>query len=163
MVAFLTTMPIGVAGAVSRKGSATIESHLLDVAKNFASFGLFGKLVGGKIVPLEASDTAAVIHGLLVRAYPSGTTTIAATLGTSVPPTEGFTDVLVRGYAIVKKSAGVPAKGGQVYVRIANPLSGRPIGAIETALVSGETVAVSRCLFTTAADSDGFVEIEFNI
>ncbi|MFR1534290.1 MAG: hypothetical protein ACLSTO_12055 [Bilophila wadsworthia] len=71
MSAYLTRMPAGIPGDVSRKEGATIESSL--VGSKAIPYGAFVKLVSGKLEPLAASDTAAVIYGLAVRPYPSPT------------------------------------------------------------------------------------------
>lgn len=68
MPAYLTRMPAGIPGDVSRKEGATIESSL--VGSKTIPYGAFVKLVSGKLEPLAASDTAAVIYGLAVRPYP---------------------------------------------------------------------------------------------
>lgn len=68
MSAYLTRMPAGIPGDVSRKEGATIESSL--VGSKAIPYGAFVKLVSGKLEPLAASDTAAVIYGLAVRPYP---------------------------------------------------------------------------------------------
>ena len=61
MPAYLTRMPAGIPGDVSRKEGATIESSL--VGSKAIPYGAFVKLVSGKLEPLAASDTAAVIYG----------------------------------------------------------------------------------------------------
>ncbi|EFN5616768.1 hypothetical protein FQH40_23250, partial [Escherichia coli] len=55
--AYLTRMPLGIAGGVTRPRDLTIEPVSLDHTKQFASYGLVGKYVNDKFVPLESGDT----------------------------------------------------------------------------------------------------------
>ncbi|RYD87500.1 MAG: hypothetical protein EOP50_20660, partial [Sphingobacteriales bacterium] len=56
--AYLYRMPSGIPGDVTRRSHSTIEAVMLG-ATPFASFGIFGKVVSGKFVPIGAGDTAA--------------------------------------------------------------------------------------------------------
>jgi len=163
MVAFLYRMPNGIRGDISRRQSTTVEPQLLNSALPFANYGMFGKIVSGKFVPLVASDTASVIYGILARPFPMTGSNASDPLGVDVPAVNGVADVVRRGYMTVVNVAGTPALGSQVYVRIANPSGIRVIGAIEAALVSGETVAVTGCTFAGTQDASGNVEIAYNI
>lgn len=162
MVAFTYRMPSGIPGAVSRESVSTIEAIPSNASLPFAGFGLFGKIASGKFVPVGSGDAAAAVYGLLVRAYPAGNTQDG--LGTSTP-NQGATihDVLRRGYMTVKNNAGTPALNGQVYVRVAAAAAGKPIGGIEAAADSTNTIAVTNCIFMGPADANGNVEIAFNI
>jgi hypothetical protein len=159
--AILYRMPSGIAGDVTRQSQSTIEpAHLGAVP--FDGFGLFAKVVsGGKVEPLGAGDTAAQAYGLLVRSFP--TTSSNDPLGTSTPPTKGVVDVLRRGYMTVKNNAGAAALAGQVYVRVANPATGKPIGGIEAVADGANTIAIDGAIFMHPADAAGNVEIAFNI
>lgn len=161
--AILYRMPSGIPGAVTRQGVATIESVIHDQNNAFSAFGLFGKLSGGKFVPLGAGDAATAIYGLLVRPYPTQGANASDPLGTAVPPTIGVANVLRRGYIAVKLNAGTAALGGQVYVRIANAAAGKPINGIEAAADGTNTIAVAGATFMSAADASGNVEIAYNI
>lgn len=135
--AYLTRMPSGIPGDVTRKSQSTIESVILG-ATAFASFGLLGKISSGKFVPFGSGDKDGDEYGFLVRAYP--TTSSQDPLGTSTPPTKGAVDVLKRGYITVKVNAGTSALGSQVYVRVANAGVSKPIGGIEAV---GEVVGTA--------------------
>ena len=111
MSAYLTRMPAGIPGDVSRKEGATIESSL--VGSKTIPYGAFVKLVSGKLEPLAASDTAAVIYGLAVRPYPKQSDAVG--FGVASAPAGSLCDVLRSGYMTVKLASGTAARGGQVY------------------------------------------------
>lgn len=135
--AFLYRMPSGIPGDVSRKSQSTIEPVQYG-ATAFTAFGLFGKISAGKVIPVATNDVASSIYGLLVRAYPTQSSTDP--LGTSTPPTSGYGDIMRRGYMTIKCNAGTAALNSQVYLRIANPSSGKPVGGIEAV---GEVVGTA--------------------
>lgn len=159
--AFLYRMPSGISGDVSRKSQSTIESH--PVGAQFAAFGLFGKIDGttGKFVPLAAADTAEVIYGLFVRAYP--TQSAQNELGKAVPQPNGIQDVLRRGYMTVKCNAGNAKKAGTVYVRVTAGTEAKPIGGIEAAADGANSIELPNAFFMHDADAQGNVELSFNI
>lgn len=161
--AILYRMPSGIPGAVTRQAVSTIEPAILDSTNAFSAFGLFGKLVAGKFVPIGAGDAASSVYGLLVRPYPTQGASASDPLGTAVPPTTGVANVLRRGYMTVKLNSGTAALGGQVYVRVANAAAGKPIGGIEAAADGTNTIAVTGATFMSAADASGNVEIAYNI
>ncbi|USE78845.1 hypothetical protein NDR89_19595 [Cupriavidus gilardii] len=161
--AILYRMPSGIPGDISRQSQATVEPQIFDPALPFPGYGLFGKLVAGKFVPIASGDTAAVVYGLLVRPYPTTGGAGSEPVGTATPPTKGVCDVLRRGYMTVKNNAGSPTNGGQVYVRVAAAAAGKPIGGIEAAADGTNTIAVTGAIFTNAGDANGNVEIAFNI
>ncbi|WP_079218923.1 structural cement protein Gp24 [Herbaspirillum robiniae] len=163
MTAYLYRMPSGIPGDVSRPSQSTIEPGVFNSAAAFAGYGLFGKIVSGKFVPIGASDVAAAVYGLLVRPYPTTGGAGNDPVGTSTPPTSGMADIMRRGYMTVKNNAGTPVKGGQVYVRVAAAAAGKPIGGIEAAADSTNTIAITGATFMDAGDAAGNVEIAFNI
>ncbi len=163
MVAFLYRMGNGVAGDVTRQSQSTIEPQIYNSSLPFGGYGLPGKIASGKFVPIAGGEAASAIYGFLVRPYPITGANASDPLGTSVPPTSGMSDVLRRGYINVKNNAGTPALNGQVYVRVANAAAGKPIGGVEAASDSTNTVAVANCIFMGAADASGNVEIAFNV
>nr|WP_253260895.1 hypothetical protein [Rhodanobacter glycinis] len=154
-------MPSGIPGDVSRKLNSTIESAFFDSAAVFASYGIPAKLVNGKVQPFSGGETAASLHGFLVRPYP--TQSAQEPIGTAVPPTTGMANILRRGWMTVANNAGTPAQGGTVYVRIAAAAAGKPLGGIEAVADSTNTVALTGVAFTNAGDANGNVEIEYNI
>ncbi|MDM8357483.1 structural cement protein Gp24 [Pandoraea communis] len=163
--AYQFRMPAGFAGDLQRAEVATIETQLIDASAPPAAFGLPVKLVSGKVQPINlAADTAAVVYGVNIRAYPiqgNGTDP----LGTSTPPTSGVVDVLKRGYINVALGGTASAtKNGTVYVRVAGAASGKPLGGFEAAADSTNTVAMpASWYFTGPADANGITEIAVNI
>jgi hypothetical protein len=163
--AYTFRMPAGFAGDLQRAEVATIEPQQIDSATPPTVFGVPVKLVSGKVQPINNSaDTAALVYGINLRAYPiqgNGTDP----LGTSTPPTSGVTDILKRGYVMVSLGGVAAAtKGGTVYVRVAGAAAGKPLGGFEAAADSTNTVALpSNTYFTGPADAYGITEIAFNI
>lgn len=157
--AFLYRMPSGIPGNNSRPSASTIESHILGAA--FAAFGLFGKIdpSTGKFTTLASADTD--VYGLLVRSFPTQSAQNAS--GTSVPATTGIADVMRRGYMTVKCNAGTAKKAGAVYVRVASGTDLKPIGGIEAAADSTNTIQLKNAMFMHDADAQGNVEISYNI
>lgn len=160
--AFLYNMPLPPAGSVTRESVAHIEGQVLG-ATPFPAFGLFAKMVTGKAVPIGSGDLAAAVYGLLIRPFPQTGGAASDPIGTSTPPASGIGNILRRGYATVKVNAGVAAQGTQVYIRVADAAPGQPIGGIEAAADSTDTIAVTGAKFTGPADADGIAEIEYNI
>lgn len=163
MPAFLTRMPAGIPGDVTRPSAATIEPGVFNSAAAFGGYGLFGKISSGKFVPVGAGDAATAVYGLLIRPFPVTGANASDPLGTAVPPTSGMADVLVRGYANVKLNAGTAALGSAVYIRVGAAAAGKPIGGIEAAADGANTILVANCSFMGAADASGNAEISFNI
>lgn len=161
--AYLYRMPSGIPGDISRQSQSTVEPGIFDSAFPFASYGIPVKSVGGKIRPVAAGDAASVVIGFLVRPYPTQGGNGTEPLGTATPPTSGVGDNMRRGYMTVKNNAGTPADRGLVYVRVATPAAGKPIGGIEAAADSTNTVVIPGAFFKSAADAGGNVEIEYNI
>lgn len=162
MVAYLYRMPSGIPGDVTRQSQSTIEPQLFNSATPFSAYGLFGKVVSGRFVPVGTGDTAAVVYGLLVRPYPTQSASTA--LGVATPPTTGAADVLRRGYAAVQlRGSAAAALNGQVYVRVAAGTGPQPIGGIEAAADSTNTIAITGAVFMSPADAQGNVEIAYNI
>lgn len=157
MSAYLRRMPSGIPGDVTRKGVSIIEPVPLDPANRFSGFGLPGKISAGKFVPIAAADTASVIDGFLVRPYPTQTVNADGT-GAPISPVG---DRLELGYISVKNNAGTPVKNGAVYVRVATPAAGKPIGGIEAVADGANTVVIPRCVFMDAGDAAGNVEIRY--
>lgn len=159
MVAYITRMPAGIPGNISRTDSLTVQQEMLDTS-NLPAFGGFVKLVSGRIQAIASGDAATVIYGLLVRSFPTQSPTNA--FGAASPIAGDLVDVMRRGYMQVALAAGTAAKGAQVFVRVTAG-SGRAVGAIETVADSGNCVAVANCFFMGPADASGNVEIAFNI
>lgn len=157
--AYLKRMPSGIPGDISRRAVSKVEAVTRDAAKPFTAYGVPGKFVSGKFVPVEAADAASVVKGFFARPYPTQT---ASADGTGVH-TGIIGDALRSGYMTVKCNAGTPTAEAAVYVRVANPAAGKPIGGIEAAADSGNCVAIAGCFFKDSGDANGNVEIEFNV
>jgi len=161
--AFLYRMPAGIPGDVTRPSNSTIEPQQIDSGTPPTKYGVFVKLVSGKVQPLASADAATVVYGLLVRPFPTNSAQDA--IGVATPLASGIGDVLVRGYMTVILKLGTAAKGGAVYV-VTTAGGTVAVGDIVTAASpagGGTAVAVADCIFMGAADADGNVEIRYNI
>lgn len=159
MTAFTLRMGVGFAGGITRSDSLTVEPEFPNPTTPPTAYGQAVKLVNGLLQPLAASDTAAVINGILSRPYPSQSTTNA--YGPSVPPTKNVVDVLKRGYIAIPLARGTAAKDGIVYVRNV-ATTGTLVGDYETTTNSGNCIAMN-ARFMGPADATGIVEIAYNI
>ena len=163
MAMFLTRMPAGIPGALSRPLSPFITEPNVILPANPPL--LYGIPVAvdpstGKIRPIGAGDTNANVYGLLVRAFPVQSSGNA--LGAAVPPTSGMCDVLKTGYMCVKVNAStVPVKNGPVYVRTVANGGNTIIGGIEAAADSTNTFQLLNSYFTGASDANGNCEIAY--
>lgn len=163
MVAFTYRMPAGIPGVVNRIQSATIETQIIDAAAPPGAYGVPVTIVAGKIQPVGTGDAAAAVYGFNVRPFPTQGNGVDG-LGVSTPPVSGITDILKRGYLSVKlNGTTAAAKNGAVYIRVAAAATGKPIGGLEAAADSTNTIAVANAYFTGPADAGGITEIAFNI
>jgi len=159
MTAYLKRMPSGIVGEVSRRGTLTLEPGR--VGATAIPYGTFAKLgTGGVLAPVASGDTAAVVYGPIARPYPDQGNA-NNDVGPVSAPAGSVQSVLRSGYMTVKLAAGTAAKGGQVYLRTTVG-EGRAVGDIEAASGTG-LVAVASCTFMGPADSEGIVEIAYNI
>lgn len=166
MPSFLYRMPAGIPGCVNRHFHSTIEAQITSTANPPTVYGVpvtidaTTKQARGL---LTTADTGPLIYGFLVRPFPATGNGIDG-LGTGTPPTSGVCNVMVRGYMSVSLGASTAAaKGGVVYARVATPAAGKPLGGIEAASDSTNTVIVPNARFMGPADASGNVEISFNI
>ena len=165
--AYTYRMPVGFAGDVNRVEVAHIEANILDTTVSVpTAFGVPMKFgAAGKVAPIAlAGDTAALVIGFNVREYPSQGP-VNDPLGTSTPPTSGLVSILKRGYILVSLGGVAAAvKGGTVYIRVATPSAGKPLGGVEAASDTTNTVALPvNSYFMGPADANGVTEIAFNI
>lgn len=161
--AYLTRMPAGIPGDVSRKELAKIQPEVMDTDYPVLLYGVPVKLTSGKVRPFTTGDDATPVLGLSVRPYPFQAETSQA-LGAGTPNTTQPLDILRSGFMTVKNNAGTPAKGGTVYVRvISSGSAAQPLGGIEAAADGGDCVAITGAAFEGTADADGNVEISFNL
>lgn len=161
--AFVYRMPAGIAGDISRKEVATVEPQVMDTSYPVLLYGVPVKMVSNKLRPFTTGDSAVVPYGFAVRPYPIQGATSEA-LATATPVTTQPLDVMKRGYMTVKCNAGVAALNGTVYVRVVDSgLTAQPLGGIEADADGSDCVAITGCYFMGAADSDGNVEIAYNL
>lgn len=168
--AYLTRMGIGFPGAITRPQDLTAEPAILDAAKPFPSYGLAGKNVSGKFVPLEAGNDIGDVAGLFVRPYPTTNPTDARALGV----TAGYTgDQLKRGYicvAVPTAQASTAKKGDKVYIRVAAPTPSSPLGSIvltpDSTAANTPELTIAKVMGpgdAAATTTHGNVEIAYNI
>lgn len=178
MVAFLTRMPAGISGSITRPLESTIEPGILYRSTD-ALGAAFVPTEYGQAVVLDATakryrlpnagDTAADIAGFLTRPYPGGVAQFQGVLGTTPVDGDHAVDVMKRGYMSVKlRGVTASAKQGLVYVRIATPTGIAPRGGVEAAADGANTVVLdAKTRFMGAAFTDGTfgaeTEIAFNI
>lgn len=131
MVAYTYQMPSGIPGTVTRYEQSTIEAQMLNPSSLFPGFGLPCKMVSGLLTPIGAGDNSASIVGFLAKPYPTSGNGVDG-LGVAAPNVTFPADLLTRGYMNVQvNGATAPVKEGTVYVRTANPSTGKPVGGIE--------------------------------
>ena len=162
--AFITRMPAGIAGDVTRREHADIEPQVMDTDYPVLRYGEPVKMVDGKIRPITTDDDIDDIYGFGCRAYPIQNSSSEA-IGTATPPTNLHFDVMRRGYMTVKVQDGTPAKNASVFVRTvaADDPTAQPIGGLECASDGGDCFEITNAKFMGEADSDGNVEISYNL
>jgi hypothetical protein len=160
---FIYRMPAGIAGDVTRREHAKIEPQIIDEDYAPTVFGEPVKLSSGKIRKMAAGDTEQP-YGFLVRPYPSQMASSEA-LGVATPDASKIGDVLVSGYMTVQVVEGTPAKNGKVYYRSQAGSPADHVGRLEVDTSGSPTtnVEITGCFFMGTGDSDGNVEIRFNV
>lgn len=161
---FKLQMPFPAPGTVSRPNVQTIEPQIQSATAPVTAFGVPVKMVAGRATAIAAADAATVVYGFSVRVWPGQDYTFAPSFGNATPPGAGFPlDILKRGYIMVQVNAGVPAAQGPVYMRVANPSAGKPIGGIEAVADSTNTVIIAGAYFNTLVDENSVAEIAYNL
>lgn len=166
MPAFTFRMPAGIPGMVNRAEVATIEAQVVMTTNPPTVYGVPVAIdaTAKQIRPIGASDTAASLYGFIVRPWPTQGNSINEPIGTATPPTSGLVNVLKRGYISVQlNGATAAAKNGSVFVRIANASAGKPIGGVEAAADSTNTIQFATAYFMGPADASGNAEVAYNI
>lgn len=161
------SLPLGVPGDLSRQ-LAVVESFNMNTTLPVTSFGLpvkRGDAEPDTVTGIVGGDAAGEIIGFLVRQFPSQPgATNDNSFGPGTPAVSGPCSVMREGYMIVKKNGAAAAvNGGQVYVRIATPAPGSPVGGVEAAADGANTILATGAFFTGAADSEGNAEIRYNV
>lgn len=161
--AFIYRMPAGIPGDITRREAAKVETQQMDTDYPVTVFGVPVKMVSGKIRPMAEDDTSQP-YGFLVRPYPSQRTTNEV-LGTATPDPTQLCDVLVSGYMTVKAYNDAPTKNGSVYYRSQQSSPTVLIGRVEAGSEASPAtnVAITGARFMGTGDSDGNVEIAFNV
>jgi len=162
--AFITRMPAGIAGDVTRREHADIEPQVMDTDYPVLRYGEPVKMVDGEIRPITTGDDINDIYGFGCRAYPVQNSSNEA-LGTATPPTNLHFDVMRRGYMTVKVQDGTPVKNASVFVRTAaaDDPTAQSIGGLECDSDGGDCFEITNAKFMGEADSDGNVEISYNL
>jgi len=161
--AYLYQAPAGFAGDITRTDETNVEpAKLVALASVYAQrFGEAMRYVAGGIQQFTTGLTAADFAGVLVREVPSISGSTAQSFTDTVPNPDQVQGLAVRGYVAVKCTAGTPARGGIVYVRIVSATD-RPIGAFEADSDGGNSVALSATQAEWASDgkdADGIAEL----
>lgn len=160
-VAYQFRMPAGIPGDVNRAFAAIVEAGLMDEADPMTQYGLALKLVNGKAQMFSGGETVKDMYGILVRPFPTNSS--QDPLGTSTPPESGVIDILRSGYITVKLyGATDAAKGGRVFLRIANAGVGQIVGGFEAADDGANCIEVP-AIFNGEQDASGNVEIQFAV
>lgn len=159
----LYRMSSGIAGAVSRPQDLTVEPHILDATKPFPAYGLGGKIVGGKFVPVEAADPVTVLAGIFIRPYPT-----ASQPDKIRQISSGFNfsgDNLKRGYVTVNigGDASSVALYAPVFMRVGTPSAASPLGAFLASADGENTVQITNAYFNGPGDAEGNIELAYNI
>jgi hypothetical protein len=170
MVAYAFRMPAGIPGDVNRIASAHIETQVVSSAAGEAptAYGLPVVLSStsgqvGNVRVMTAADTALQPYGFIVRPYP--TQSSQDPLNVSTPPTSGLVDILKRGYMTVQmQGPNAAVKGAVPYIFLGTTNTTHPVlAALEAQTATGAVVMTSNSYFMGPADSNGMVEIAFNL
>ena len=160
-------MPSGIPGAANRLESAKIEAGLLLAGFLPSGYGVAVAIdpTSGRYRAITAGDTQASVAGLLVRPFPSGSMGPATDiLGNSQPNEKTIVDIMKSGYMTVLLGGVTAAfKGGTVFVRIATPAAGKPVGGFEAVADGANTIALdSKSYWMGPADAQGNCELAYN-
>lgn len=130
------------AGQISRTVETKVDQRIIKTGATLA-YGQAVMLDGDGISPCL---TNASFFGFLARSTNENLT--------------GAQAVVTRGFITVKAPTGTPVAGAPVFLRIADSGT-KKIGYIETALVAGETVELTRCKFATSGkNANNLAEVE---
>ncbi len=167
MPAYLKYAPAGFPGDISRSDETNVENGtLVALSTVFAPrYGEAMRYVAGGLQQWTTGLTKADFAGAgPVREIPgiAGSVASDADIDTGgAPNPDQQAGMVVRGYMLVKCTAGTPARGGVVYVRIVSATD-RPIGAFEAASDAGNSVALDAVQAEWASDgvdANGVAEI----
>ena len=159
MAAFITRMPGGFAGRVTRDVQfSVIENEVFDASSIPTLFGLPVKAVSGK---MQLAVTGATVAGFCVRPdiYQSATNT----LGNVAPVASTTCNRLRQGYFAATCSYGSPAIDGIVYIRLDTGGNGGTVGQLEATSDTSHNEAIPGAYWTGPADSSNVAEIRYNL
>lgn len=164
-IAFGFRMGAGFPGDVNRTHPFSVTPNQMDGTTPVRRYGdpvLYGT---NTVRGYTAADSAvAKIKGVLVRPYPTSTTTggMATSIGAATPPgANSVVDVIEDGFVMVKidnLAAGNPTKGGTVYVWFAASAGNDVQGGFRAA-ANASAIAITNAEFTGPADANGVAEI----
>lgn len=151
--AYLYQAPTGVPGDITRSDESNVEpARLVALSDVFVQrFGEAMRYVTGGIQQWTTGLTKTSFAGVLVREVPAISGSVTSGFTDNIPNPDAVQGLLVRGYISVKCTAGTPARGGTVYVRIVSATD-RPIGAFEAASDGGNSVALDSVQAEWASD-----------
>ena len=138
------SVPAGFAGEIARgEFDYTAETRVNNAAAPVAAFGVAVKLADdGSVTPTTAAGDA--VFGFSLRLFGQADLTGGQAAHEKALP------VLRRGYFFAK-AAGTPIAGGKVNL------------ASDGAITADEGTAIPNAVFSGTVDSDGLVEIAYNI
>ncbi len=151
-----TSMTRGFAGELTRGYyDATTEVKANDATTPVVGFGVPVKLNTNADGVTPCSATADAVYGFAVREYGQAVPKIRSSALVDEQD-QALVTVMKRGYMAVKLASGTAKLGGTVYLNATG-------GLTADAGSAPANTAIPNCIFMGAADSDGLVEIAFNI
>lgn len=151
-----TSMTRGFAGELTRGYyDHTTEAKANDATSPVIGFGVPVKLNTNADGVTPCTATSDTVYGFAVREYGQAVPKIrsSALVDEQEQP---IVTVMKRGYMAVKLASGTAKLGGTVYLNATG-------GLTADAGSAPANTAIPNCVFMGAADSDGLVEIAFNI
>lgn len=167
MPAYLYNAPAGFPGGVSRPDVSEVQPAMLIAASSVyaQAFGRAMKYATGGIQQFNGgAETKASFAGVLVAsipAIPASSDSDSSIDDFGVPNPDQPQGLMTKGYCVVKCTAGTPARGGTVYVRIVSATD-RPIGAFEASSDSSNSFALDKNQAEWASDgvdANGMAEL----
>ena len=151
-----TSMTRGFAGELTRGYyDHTTEAKANDSTSPVIGFGVPVKLNTNADGVTPCTATSDTVYGFAVREYGQAVPKIrsSALVDEQEQP---IVTVMKRGYMAVKLASGTAKLGGTVYLNATG-------GLTADAGSAPANTAIPNCIFMGSADSDGLVEIAFNI
>jgi hypothetical protein len=146
-----------------RPRDLTIEPVSLDHTKQFASYGLPGKYVNDKFVPLESGDTISKVKGILVRPFPITSALDLAYIGVTA---NQVGDNLKRGYICATAMATRRPRKKAIrftFAWLVAPLKARLLLCAVSDSTASNTPQLPNAEVMGPGEADGRIEIAYNI